>query len=466
MTKPTLSTQDPSLDGLRVLVVGLGRSGLAAARLAASKGAVVKIADQRAEQELELAAAARQLGARVHAGGQPVELAAGADLVVVSPGVPTEIDLLGEARRLQLPVWGEIELAARFCRGRVIGITGSNGKSTVTSMTGRILRTAGLPGGTGGNLATPFCELLDDDGPDAVHSVELSSFQLETIESFSPAAATILNLCPDHLDRYASYADYADAKARLLLAQREDAATLLNADDTESERFHTAVRGRLYLFSTCSETEQGAFLRDGRLVLRTAEGEAELLEAAELPVPGTHNVANALAAALLCRLVGCAPAAIVEGLRGYRALPHRLEHVATLSGVEFYNDSKATNPAAAAQALGSFEPGTVHLILGGKDKGADWAELIALVRRYARQVLLVGQAAEVLKPMLEGVALWTDCGSVRRAMERASGDAESGDVVLLSPGCASFDQYRNFEERGEDFRAAVESLRDAGGAHA
>jgi UDP-N-acetylmuramoylalanine--D-glutamate ligase len=462
MVRHELSAREPSLDGLRVLVIGLGRSGLAAARLAGARGAEVTVADRREADELELAGAAREAGVRVRAGGHPPSLAAEADLVVVSPGVPTEIEVLGEARRRGLPVWGEIELAARFCRGRVIGITGSNGKSTVTSMTGRILRGAGVPGGTGGNLDTPFCELLADDGPDAVHALELSSFQLETVESFSPLVAAILNLSPDHLDRYDSYDDYARAKARILEIQQEEAFAVLNADDAPSERFRSSVRGRLHEFSTRHEVERGAFLRRGRLVLRAGGGDVELLEAARLPVPGEHNLANALAAALACALAGCPAGAIAEGLEGYRALSHRLEHVRTLRGVEFYNDSKATNPAAAAEALGSFEAGKVRLILGGKDKGADWTGFLELVRRRARQTLLVGQATAMLAPLLAGAEGVVECGTVGNAVKTAFAAAEAGDVVLLSPACASFDQYRSFEERGEDFRRAVDALTDTG----
>jgi len=451
-------TREPSLDGVRVLVVGLGRSGLAAARLALRRGATVIAADSRAEEELENAGPAREAGARISAGGHPPALAEEADLIVVSPGVPPDIELLRRARELGRPVWGEIELAARFCKGRVIGISGSNGKSTVTSMTGAILRAAGVPGGTGGNLAIPFCDLLADDGPGAVHALELSSFQLESVESFHPEVAAILNLSPDHLDRYPSYEAYARAKARLLELQTARDAAVLNADDPESERFRASVRGGLHLFSTRRETERGAFVRAGRMIIRSAAGETELLQAAELPVPGEHNLANALAAALSCSLAGCAPDAIARGLRGYRALPHRLELVGTVGGVAFYNDSKATNPAAAACAIGSFEPGTIHLILGGKDKGADWSELVALVRTRARQVLLVGQAAPALKTRLAGAVPLADCGTVKQAVAAGYRDARPGDVVLLSPGCASFDQYRNFEERGEDFRGAVATL--------
>lgn len=465
--EPRLAARDPDLRGLRILVVGLGRSGLAALRLANVKGARLTASDSKPEERLATALSeARRLGAEVHAGGNPPALAAAADLIVVSPGVPPEIDLLGEARRLGVPVWGEIELGARFCQGRVIGVTGSNGKSTVTSMLGTVLRGAGLTGGTGGNLGLPFCDLLADDAPDAVHAVELSSFQLETLQSLRPAIAVLLNLSPDHLDRYRSYADYARAKQRLLELQEPGADAVLNADDRESDRFHAAVRGRLHLFSTRLEPERGAFLREGRLVLRTEHGEETLLGLAELPLPGEHNAANALAAALAARLAGCPAAAIAAGLRSYKPLPHRLERVAAIGGVDFYNDSKATNPDSAARGLASFEPGRVHLILGGRDKGGDWEALVPEIRRYAKRLLLVGEAAPALHGRLSGAAPMLDCGTVARAVRAGFEGAVPGDVVLLSPGCASFDQYSNFEERGEDFRRAVRSLAAEEGADA
>jgi len=459
MTRTPLAARDPDLRNLRVLVLGLGRSGLAATRLATRAGARVEVADARPEAALgEAAVAARALGAALHAGGHPPELLAGIELVVLSPGVPTGSEIVRAARARGVPLWGEVELAARFCHGRIVGITGSNGKSTVTSMVGTILRGAGIPGGTGGNLATPFCDLLELDGPAAVHAVELSSFQLEAVDALSPDVATILNLSPDHLDRYPTLDAYADAKARVLEIQRPDAAALLNADDAASRRFERSRRARAYSFSTRREVERGGFVREGALVLRLDAADETVLATAELALPGEHNLSNAIAAALCCALVGCAPAEIGRGLRAFRPLPHRLELVARIGGVRWFNDSKATNPDSAARALGAFPPGSVHLILGGKDKGADWGPLADLLARHARQVLLVGQATELLAKRLAGIVPLVECGSVGRAVALAAAAARTGDVVLLAPGCASFDQYRNFEERGEDFRRAVRAL--------
>ena len=459
MDKRRFAERDPDLSGARVLVVGLGKSGLAAARLVAAGGARVTVTDSRSEAALgDRLREARGLGATIHAGGNPPELAAEADLIVVSPGVPLGIELLRRAADAGLPIWGEAEIAARHCRGTAIGVTGSNGKSTVTTMIGTILERAGVDGRVGGNLDTPFSELLSPEDREAVYVLELSSFQLETLHSLRPAVALILNLSPDHLDHHPSYEDYARAKARIFELQGDRGDAILNADDEACRRFVGSARGRLHRFSTLREVERGAFVREDRLVLRAGDGDEELLDRSELAAPGDHNVANALAAALAARLVGCDVEAIADGLRAYRPLPHRLEYVATVRGVAFYDDSKATNPASTARALTAFEPGRIHLILGGRDKGADWSELVRLVGERAKRVLLVGEASSALAGRLAGVAASVECGTVERAVAVGLAGAGDGDVVLLSPGCASFDQYADFEERGVDFKKSVRAL--------
>ena len=462
MDESRLTARDPDLAGLAVLVIGAGRSGLAAGRFAAARGARVTLCDRApAEQLTGIRRQASEAGIELRCGGHPPRLAERADLVIVSPGVPVDADVVLRARQRGVPVWGEVELASRFCRGRIIGVTGSNGKSTVTTMVGAILRGAGVAGATGGNLDRPLSELLEADSAQAWHAVELSSFQLETVETLQVAVAVLLNLTPDHLDRHASFEAYADAKARLLELQGADDFAVLNADDGTDERFRSAVRGRLHLFSIRTEPVLGAFVRAGRLVLRTDHGEQDLLGTDELQLPGDHNLANAVAAALASRLAGCTAQAIAHGLRAYRPLPHRLELVTEANGVRFFNDSKATNPASASSALAAFPARSVHLILGGKDKGASWDALAGLIRSHARRVLLVGEAAPQLARLLADVGIPVrDCGTVPRAVAQAFADAGPGQVVLLAPGCASFDQYRDFAERGEDFRRAVRALTD------
>jgi UDP-N-acetylmuramoylalanine--D-glutamate ligase len=291
-----------------------------------------------------------------------------------------------------------------------------------------------------------------------VHALELSSFQLETTETLRAGVAVMVNLSPDHVDWHGSYEAYAAAKARLLALQDSSGCAILNADDAESARFVEYVRGRPLAFSTRAPVERGAFLLDGKITLRTDAGEETVMPAADLPVPGEHNVANALAAALAARLAGCDPADIAAGLRAYRPLPHRLEPVGEIRGVRYFNDSKATNLASAVRAARSFLPGKVWWILGGRDKGADWASLLDGDAQHAREILLVGEAAETIRAKLGNAVTVRDCSTVGTAVATASAGAAEGDVVLLSPGCASFDQYESFEARGDDFRTVVRRL--------
>ncbi len=461
MTANRFAETFPDLNGRRVLVIGAGKSGCAASRLALDRGAQVTLADRRDAAELpEAAAALGARGVRLHPGGHPPALLAETDLVVLSPGVPFDAEVAEHARRRGIPVWAELELAARFARGRMIGITGSNGKSTVTAMTGAILRSAGIAGATGGNLDTPLADLLDGDSPEAVHALELSSFQLEAIETFRPSVAVVLNLSPDHLDRHGTIESYAAAKARIFENQTAADFAVLNADDAPSRRFEAAIRGDLHTVSTTSEPAKGAFLRDARLILRTDSGEDKLLLAGALSLPGAHNVSNALAAALAARLSGAPVDAIDAVLSSFESLPHRLERVGDISGVTFYNDSKATNPAAALPALAAFEAGKIHLIVGGKDKGGDWNALVAAARERTRRVLVIGAETAPLARRFAGSCEVLECGTLEQAVAAALSGADAGDVVLLSPACASFDQFDNFEHRGETFRRAVGLLGD------
>ncbi len=458
------AARNPELKDRDVLVVGLGRSGEAAAWLALSRGARVRVTDHRPLHELgDAVERLREAGAEIQSGGDPDELVRRSDLLVVSPGVPLTLPLFSAARAAGVPVWGEIELAGRFTQGRVIGITGSNGKSTTTSMVGTILRRAGIPGGTGGNLDIPFSDLLHTDSVDSVHAIELSSFQLESIEQFRPDVAMVLNLTPDHLDRYPSFDAYGRAKARLLEVQRSRDFAILNADDPEAHRFEQAARGRVLRFSTRGDVPAGAFVRDGKLILRTDTGDEALMPVDALPVPGEHNVANALAAALGCRLIGCTKEQIVQGLEAYRPLAHRLEPLGEIDGVTYFNDSKATNLDSAERALTSFPPHSVHVILGGKDKGADWPALATAVVRHALSVLLVGEAAPAIRDALGMLDVdVVEAGTIEAAVREGAQRAEPGEVVLLSPGCASFDQYPNFMARGDAFKRAVRALNGEG----
>jgi len=452
----------PRLEGSAVAVIGLGASGLAAARFLAGRGARVTASDARALGELGPAVEELQrLGVRLETGGHRTATFADADLVIVSPGVPLAIPPLAAARAAAVPVWAEVELAARFLRGSLIGITGSNGKSTVTAWTAHLLQAAGIEAVACGNLGLPLVSLVEDEVPQRRYVVELSSFQLEGIVEMRPRVAVMTNLSPDHQDRYPSVNEYGAAKARILMNQRAGDHAVLNADDPWVAQLPTHGAER-HAFSVVSALADGAFLEAGMLRLRLAGRTADLVRAEELPTEGRHNIENALAAALAACLAGAPPERLREGLRTFRGLPHRMERVALLDGVAWYNDSKATNVGATRRVLESLDRPLV-LILGGKDKGADFRELRPQVSERVRHLVLVGHARHVIAAALAGTAPMTEVETLDDAVQAARAAAHPGDAVLLAPACASFDAYRNFEERGEHFRALVARLAAAAG---
>jgi UDP-N-acetylmuramoylalanine--D-glutamate ligase len=401
------------------------------------------------------------MGARVVLGSHPAELFRRAELVVVSPGVPLALPVFAEARAAGAEIVSEVELASRYLEGAIVAITGSNGKSTTTSLVGDMLRAAGLFGRTCGNIGVPFIDMAEEDRPDAWYSLEVSSFQLEAVRDFRPRVAVLTHITPDHMDRYDSYEDYVAAKARMFAAQTADDHAVVNALDPDSQRIAPTLRARVHRFSSAgpvgtagiSRTAGSIWSRDGRTQV--------LAEERELPIPGRHNVENVLAAAVAARAAGAPLEAVRRAALAYRPLPHRLEKIAERGGVVFYNDSKATNVDAAAKALASFPGRRVWMILGGKDKGGDFASLVPLLRERAAAVLTIGQAAARIEEQLAGssvqvLALGTLDAAVREADRLAT--AAGGGIVLLAPACASFDQYRNYEERGEHFRALALAL--------
>ncbi|HEV7507243.1 MAG TPA: UDP-N-acetylmuramoyl-L-alanine--D-glutamate ligase [Thermoanaerobaculia bacterium] len=439
----------------RVLVYGLGLSGRAAARLLLAHGATVLAVDDKAVD-------AEDLTGRIEVlldGKLPAEI----DLVVVSPGVPLDKPILEEARRRDIPVIAEVELSFPFLDGHVVAITGSNGKSTTTAMAVAMVRAAGLPVEMCGNIGEPLAGKVE--GPAGrVFVVELSSFQIEGIVTLKPKAAALLNLAEDHLDRYGSMAAYADAKRRLFRTMDEDGIAVFNADDPETLR--TPTRARRRAFSRLSKVADGCFAREDGTVIEVAPGapDVDLFHAADVPLAGVQNLENAMAAALLARAMGVSPAAIVTALRGFTGLPHRLEKVGERDGVTFYDDSKGTNPGATMKAIEGFDDGTVHLILGGRNKDADLATLTPMIARKACRAYLIGEAAEEFAAALEGAVPFERSETLDRAVRSAAGQARRGEAVVLSPACASFDQFRNFNHRGDVFqelaRAAI-----AGGPH-
>ena len=443
--------------------MGLARTGLSTVRFLTARGADVIVSDIREESALEKAAEeARMLGAALDLGRHSEERFRSADLIIVSPGIPWRLPALETARRDGIPVMSEIELAIRFLKGRIAGITGTNGKTTTTALAAAMLSASGLSARACGNIGTPLLEMVGGDSESSVYAVELSSFQLEGIIRFRPAAAVVVNLSPDHLDRYADYAGYAAAKARIFANQEGDDIAILNAADPDSSKLRSAVKVRLRQFSSLGPVEDGAFLHEGHIIL-AGQGRTEpLMPAGEVPLPGRHNLENVMAAALAALHLGASAPAIRRAVATFRSLPHRLEHVGQVDGVDYYNDSKATNVGATITSLESFPHRRVLIILGGRDKGGDFTQLRPLLERRATAVLLIGEATELIERQIAGAAPIVRTGQLAAAVAEARRLATSGDVVLLAPGCASFDQYHDYEERGDHFRSLVAAL--GGGA--
>jgi UDP-N-acetylmuramoylalanine--D-glutamate ligase len=445
------------LAGKKVLVVGLARTGIATALFCAERGAKVTASEERPERELaETAAKLRAAGVAIEFGGHRPETFLQQDLIVPSPGVPPTMHALAAARAASVPVWSEIELAWRFLRGRLICITGSNGKTTTTSLIGHILETAGFPVQVAGNIGTPLISRVDISSDASFTVVEASSFQLESISAFRPDIAVLLNVTPDHLDRHGSIEAYGAAKARIFENQTAQDAAVINADDAVAPQY--APEGpRVFWFSRSKHVASGCYVRGGEIVFRCDGVESVLLELKTIGLRGSHNIENVLAAAAAARLAGVEPAAIAEGVRTFAGVEHRIEYVATISGVEYFNDSKATNVDATLKALDAF-PGNVLVILGGKDKGSDYRILRQALRSHARMALLIGSAADKIESQLAGVIPMERAETLARAVEAASKRARPGDTVLLAPACASFDQFENYEHRGRVFKQLVREL--------
>ncbi len=440
---------------------GLGLSGLAASRLLLSRGVEVVAVDERPEDQLKLGSLRETPGFQLVAGGELKTLPANLDGIVVSPGVPSDKALLEAARQAGLSVISEVELAFPLLDGPVIGITGTNGKSTTTELTGAILRAAGRDVEVCGNIGEPISGRVD--GPEGrVFVVELSSFQLENLETFQPEVAALLNLSPDHLDRYASFDDYVAAKGEIFRNQGAENLAVINGDDPAVVALTARARARRRMFSRSSEVKDGCFLADGT-VWEAVPGEAPsaLFERRDLGLDGAHNLENAMAASLLARPFGAESSHLKVALKSFQGLPHRMERIGKGGRVAFYNDSKGTNVAATAKSLEDLPDGSVHLILGGVHKGDDPSLLAGLIQRKARRLYLIGESASVFGAALEGVVPGETSGTLEKAVASASRQAAPGEVVLLSPACASFDQFSSYAQRGEAFRALVSALPEA-----
>ncbi|HKM65988.1 MAG TPA: UDP-N-acetylmuramoyl-L-alanine--D-glutamate ligase [Candidatus Acidoferrum sp.] len=441
----------------RVLVVGLARTGVATALFCVGHNAIVSATETRKESELgDAPAKLRAAGVALEVGGHTEKMFLAQDLIIPSPGVPADDAFLLLARSKRITVWSEIELAYRFLEGKLIGITGSNGKTTTTTLVHHILKTAAMPAFMAGNVGTPLIAEVEKMDAGTVTVAELSSFQLELIDKFRPNIGALLNLTPDHLDRHKTMEAYAAAKARIFENQTELDAAILNADDSTSLKY-APKKPQVFWFSRQKRVEQGACLHGEDIVVTHHGKEDVVMKASEIPLPGTHNLENVLAAVIIARLAGVDAGAIAKAVKSFEGVEHRLEFVAEIRGVRYYNDSKATNVDAALKALDAF-PGRILIILGGKDKGSDYSVLQKPLREKAILALLIGAAAEKIESQIAGSVAVERAGTIERAVEAAAQAARAGDVVLLAPACASFDQFENYEQRGRVFKQLVRSL--------
>jgi UDP-N-acetylmuramoylalanine--D-glutamate ligase len=444
------------LSGKNVLIVGFERTGEALARFLAGRGARVRVTDKKpAEAFGARLAPFVASGVAFELGGHRPESFLEADLIVPSPGVPPLLEIRA-ARAKGVPVLAEIELASLFLRGRIVGITGSNGKSTTTTLVHRILEDAGLRARLAGNIGTPLLSFAEKSRDDDIYVTELSSFQLEYTDRFTPALAALLNVSENHIDWHGTFESYFEAKAKLIRRLGPDGLVVLNRDDARVWGLRAEARARVYGFSRTHRPARGAFVEDGWIVFRDG-GPEKVLPIACITLPGSHNLENVLAAVAIGRLLGAPAASIRRSVLAFRGLEHRLEDVLAVRGVRFVNDSKATTVAATLKALASFDRPVV-LILGGRGKGGDFSPLRPAVRRRARSVVLVGEAADKIETALGGAVPVVRASDYREVVRTAFGLARKGDVVLLAPACTSWDMFRDFEERGRTFKREVRRL--------
>lgn len=427
----------------RVTVVGMARSGHAAIELLLEKGAIVRAVDEKES-------------APVH--DIPVEPQTDAafdnsELVVISPGVPADLDVFSSVRSRKVPVIGDLELSSWFLQGDNIGITGANGKTTTTALVGHILKESGIPCQVGGNIGTPPASMIAASRPEQWNVLELSSFQLETIEEFRAHIAVALNITPDHLDRHHTFENYAAAKGRLFETQCPGDFAVLNADDPVCVGYASRTKASPVWFSLEHPVDSGAWLENGEV----RYDDRFVLSVDDIPLRGRHNVQNVMAATIAARLAGASLEQIVAAVRSFPGVEHRLEFVRELDGVAYYNDSKATNVDATLKAIDAF-PGGLWIILGGKDKDSDYTVLQRPLRKKARAALLIGAAAGKIEAQLNGAVPIEHSGTLENAIRTASQQAKAGDTVVLAPACASFDQFENYEHRGKVFKQLVNAL--------
>ncbi len=447
------------LDKKRVVVVGLGRSGLSATRWLNAMGAEVTVSELRPEIEIDRRAVdeIKAIGARLETGGHKRQTFLGADLIVLSPGVPHDIDPVKAARQANIPVTGEMELAAAFIDIPIVAVTGTNGKSTTTAFVGAMFQHAGLRTFVGGNIGTPLIDYAAGSGRADLAVVEVSSFQLDTMETFCPRVALLLNISPDHLDRYPSYEDYVASKLKIFQNQDTGHYAILNDDDERLSSFQPRRTGTVLRYGLCERAGRQAFIQGAQLKASLPGMETSPFDLKKFKLPGKFNLENLMGAVLVGLACDVPPEAIQTTIDSFTGLPNRLERVAKIAGVEFYNDSKATNVHAAARSVASFEKPLV-LIAGGRDKGGGYLPLVEAARGRVRRAVLLGEARDLLASAFETRIPFAFAKDMEDAVSQAFSSAESGDVVLLAPACSSFDMFSDYAQRGAAFRAAVERL--------
>ncbi|MDE1154917.1 MAG: UDP-N-acetylmuramoyl-L-alanine--D-glutamate ligase [Acidobacteriaceae bacterium] len=445
--------------GKRILVAGIGKSGLAAARFLKAREARVTVSDARPASRIPELTRLLDEGIMVETGHHGLLTFRRQDHIIVSPGIPMDVPELKQVRALGMHIIGELELGAEFLQGQIIAITGSNGKTTTTTLVGEILKASGLPTLVGGNIGKPVTDMVDSSTPETWSVLEVSSFQLETIETFRPRIAAVLNITPDHLDRHGSFENYAAAKKRITENQTPEDFLVLNAEDEPTKLVAAKTKAQIYWFSGRRQVKRGAFVDRDAIVFRRAEGGAfeAVLPLSEITLAGAHNVENVCAAVAMAKLAGVSNEVIRSAVARFKAVEHRLEFTRELDGVRYYNDSKATNVDATVKAIEAFT-GSIHLILGGKDKDSNYATMAPLLRERVKTVITIGTAAEKIERQLAGVVKIESAGTMERAVRRAKELAVPGDTVLLAPACASFDQFDSYEHRGRVFKELVTAL--------
>jgi len=444
-----------------VLVVGLGQSGLAAAQWLVRQGSQVAVSEKRKKADFnkDVVADLLRSGVKLEFGGHKIKSFLVSDLIVVSPGISLDIKPLAQARDQGVPIIGEIELASRYLKTPCIAVTGTNGKSTVVNLIGEMLRRGGKRVFVGGNIGRPLTQYIAGEQDVDYVVLEISSFQLDTTRTFSPLMALILNISPDHLDRYADYTSYVRSKERVFANQGPEQILILNDDDPWLKKEQPQNGPTVYRYGLERKSERIAALENGGIAAKLPGEEIIKFHLEQFSLPGNHNRTNLMAAIIPCLILKIPPATIQEVIDHFQGLPHRIERVDTVQGISFYDDSKATNIDAAIKSITSFSKPVV-LIAGGRDKGSDYQQFVEAVSEKVKRAVLLGEASNLLSEAFGNQISWNMANSMIDAVSLAFNQAQKGDVVLLAPACASFDMFKDFKHRGEVFKEAVRSLKN------